>query len=802
MGKLLKIVFGILAALLLAAVLAVGAFALLFDPNDFRGRITVEVRKATGRDLVIGDIKLSLFPTLGARIGKATLSNASGFGDQPFAAVAEADVGVQLLPLILRREVKVSTVALTGLQLDAVKNADGRSNWDDLQKIVETPSAPQPPASGAPAIKSIDISGISIKDASISYTDNQAKTSYKLSRLNLRTGTIRPGSPFDFALDCAISSARPAANANVSLGAKLAFDRAKQRLDGSKIVLKLKAALPDRKFDLELGGNAGADLAKQLFSTDKLTLKLKAELPDMKADVDLSSRLSADLAAKVYKAEKLVASVVAEGRSLPGGKQKADLTGDAIYDGAKGSLKVASLDVLAAGLSATIALDASGLNGETPRFTGPLSVKPFNPRELLALFGTKIETADPAVLKDMSLKAKLDATTSSARFNELVIKLDQSTVSGSAAVTDLATKAAEFTLKLDAIDADRYLAPKSAAQAPAAAPATPAEKAKADAEPLPVDALDALNASGTVDIGKLKLSGVSMANVRLSLDAAKGREKRIGLAANLYGGSMTANTRIAPGARPGYVESLRLNSIAAGPLLKDFTGKESMTGEGNVALDLSSAGKTLGEVKRALNGDVAFNFVNGAVKGFNLGQILRQGQAFMAGQQFNESEPQQTDFTEFAAKGHITNGVLQSDALDAKSPLFRLDGAGKIDLVNQTLDYTAKPTVVNTATGQGGKNLGDLAGIVIPIRVTGSWAAPKYSLDLKTALQQKATEKLRGRLGEQIDKKLGDKLGDSPLKDQIQQGLDSLFGRKRKPEAPPAAAPAPAAAPTPAPPSP
>ena len=795
MGKLLKIVLGIAAALVLVVVLAVGAFALFFNPNDFRGRITAEAKKATGRDLVIGDIKLSLFPTLGARIRNATLSNAPGFGDKPFAAVSEADVGVQLLPLILRREVRVSTIALSGLKLDAIRNADGSSNWDDLQKIGETPASPAQPASDAPAVKSIDISGISIENAALSYTDLQAKTSYTLGKLNLKTGSISPGSPFDIALDFTTSSTQPAVNANVSLGARLALDTAKQQFSAEKIVLKLKAALPDKKIDLELGGNASADLAKQMFATDKLMLKTRIEMPDLKADIDLVSRLSADLALKQYKAEKLAAAINAEGKSLPGGKQKADLTGDAIYDGMKGTLKIASLDVLAAGLSATIALDGSGLNGDAPRFVGPLSVKTFNPRELLALLGTRIETADPSALKEMSLKARLDVTTTSARLNDLVIKLDQSVISGSAGITNLSAQTAEFALKLDAIDADRYLPPKSVAQAPAAAPATPAEKAKADAEPLPVDALDKFDANGTVEIGKLKLSGISMANVRLGIAAAKGREKKIDLAANLYGGSMTTSTRIAPGARPSYVESLRLTSIAAGPLLKDFTGKESMTGEGNVSLEVTSSGKTRGEIKRALNGDVAFNFANGAIKGFNLGQILRKSEAFMAGTPFNDTEPQQTDFTELAAKGHITNGVLQSDALDAKSPLFRLDGAGKVDLVNETLDYTAKPTVVNTATGQGGKDLADLAGIVIPIRVTGSWSAPKYALDLKAALQQKATEKLRGRLGDQIDKKLGDKLGDSPLKDQLKQGLDSLFGRKKKPDAP-APTPAPAPAPT------
>ncbi|MGQ3058836.1 MAG: hypothetical protein ACT6T0_16795, partial [Nevskia sp.] len=149
---------------------------------------------------------------------------------------------------------------------------------------------------------------------------------------------------------------------------------------------------------------------------------------------------------------------------------------------------------------------------------------------------------------------------------------------------------------------------------------------------------------------------------------------------------------------------------------------------------------------------------------------------------------------------------------NAKSPLFRVDGAGKVNLVTETIDYTAKPTIVNTASGQGGKDLPDLAGIVIPIKVSGTFDKPKYSLDLKAALTQKATQglrdqlvgdkgdKLRDKIDTQLEKKLGGELENNPaLKGKLQDGLNSLFGKKKKP-ADTAPAPAPAeAAPAPAP---
>ncbi|HEY0915510.1 MAG TPA: hypothetical protein VGE22_11620, partial [Solimonas sp.] len=127
------------------------------------------------------------------------------------------------------------------------------------------------------------------------------------------------------------------------------------------------------------------------------------------------------------------------------------------------------------------------------------------------------------------------------------------------------------------------------------------------------------------------------------------------------------------------------------------------------------------------------------------------------------------------------------------------------DLVNETINYLAKPTIVNTITGQEGKGLEQLKGIMIPIRLSGNMYKPKVSLDLKAALQQQATEKLRENLKGEEDKlkaKLGEKLGIQTQKDgkpldkqELKQELnnklgDLLFGKKKKQEAAPAPAPA------------
>jgi len=107
MQRPVKIAAGVVAALVVL-VIAVGiVISLVIDPNDYKDEIVQAVKTRTGRDLTIGgDIKLSLFPWLGVELKALELSNAPGFGAQPFARVQAVGVKARLLPL-LRKKLEV-----------------------------------------------------------------------------------------------------------------------------------------------------------------------------------------------------------------------------------------------------------------------------------------------------------------------------------------------------------------------------------------------------------------------------------------------------------------------------------------------------------------------------------------------------------------------------------------------------------------------------------------------------------------------------------------------------------------------
>lgn len=191
--KLLDIILGVAALLIVAAI----AFSLFFDPNDYRERIAEEVRRETGRELVIeGDLGLSLFPSVGIDVGRTTMGNAAGFGDEPFLSFEEARLSVEVIPLLRGEGLRIGAIVLDSFQLNLAVAGDGRNNWQDMVEHAgaQQDAAPEVAADDAAAEAGQDvdlsIASVEISDAAVRYEDAQAGERYSLTDFNFATGKI------------------------------------------------------------------------------------------------------------------------------------------------------------------------------------------------------------------------------------------------------------------------------------------------------------------------------------------------------------------------------------------------------------------------------------------------------------------------------------------------------------------------------------------------------------------------------------------------------------------------------------
>lgn len=329
----------------------------------------------------------------------------------------------------------------------------------------------------------------------------------------------------------------------------------------------------------------------------------------------------------------------------------------------------------------------------------------------------------------------------------LTAKFDETTVKAKAAMTKFDAPRYSFDVDVDKVNLDRYLA-----ASPHAKPA-PGANAKVDVDvPVDLSGLKGLNADGKLAVGALQVQGLKLTEVKAQLRMAGGHADLAPHSAKLYEGTLAgALTLNANGNRIALQESL--SNVAIGPLVRDAAGRDAVEGRGNIALDVTAAGATVNAMKKALAGTARVALRDGALKGINLTEALRKTRAAFgskSAQQQPSDTAQRTDFSEMTASFVIKNGVARNDDLDVKAPVLRIGGAGDIDIGNSRLNYVAKATVVATSKGQGGADLDHLAGLTIPVKLTGPFDAPKYEIDYgalaSDAAKAKAKEKVQQKL--------------------------------------------------------
>ena len=202
MKKTLKILGLMLAVVVGLVITAAIVLPFVFDPNQYKDDIINLVKEKTGRDLKIEKkIGWSFFPRLGVEAGGLELSNAPGFGKEPFANIDAAGMHIEFLPL-LSGKIAVDTVYLHGLSLNLAKNVAGKNNWEDLAAKEAKPAKPEPEKkeSGKPSLAGLSVGRLDIRRTNINWHDAAAGSRLAVHNLELSTGKFVSGEPLDLRL--------------------------------------------------------------------------------------------------------------------------------------------------------------------------------------------------------------------------------------------------------------------------------------------------------------------------------------------------------------------------------------------------------------------------------------------------------------------------------------------------------------------------------------------------------------------------------------------------------------------------
>jgi AsmA protein len=291
-------------------------------------------------------------------------------------------------------------------------------------------------------------------------------------------------------------------------------------------------------------------------------------------------------------------------------------------------------------------------------------------------------------------------------------------------------------------------------------------------DPIHLSGLRAVNADIALNVAGLMMRKIKIGKSAVNVVLKGGRLTTKLNEMALYGGNGTATiTANGATATPAVALKLDLTGLQANPALKDAIDMDKIEGALNANVDVAMRGGNQKAMVSALGGNGKVVFADGAIRGINVGALVRNAASGFLDS--SASEQQKTDFAELSGTFKIVNGILLNDDLKLLSPLLRIGGKGTVDMPKRSVNYRIEPKVVASTKGQGSS--ADTSGIKVPVVVSGPWDNLSYKPDLAGVIDgivkdpKKALEWLKNLIPRQ-----GGSGGALPKPEDV---LKKLFGR-------------------------
>ncbi|MDG1282414.1 MAG: AsmA family protein [Pseudorhodobacter sp.] len=266
--------------------------------------------------------------------------------------------------------------------------------------------------------------------------------------------------------------------------------------------------------------------------------------------------------------------------------------------------------------------------------------------------------------------------------------------------------------------------------------------------PIDVSALGIADATISIAAQSLDLGTAKLGKTQVLMTLVRSRAVFEARELQAYGGQITGNFVVNGRGGLSVGGDLNFAGLSMEPLLKDVADFDRLLGTADFRLKFLGVGNSMAALANDLAGDGQFRFGKGELRGLDLAGMLRNLDMSYMG------EGSKTIFDGMSASFAINKGVLFNEDLMLDAPYVTAKGAGKVGIGARTLDYRVVPVALSKEDGTGG--------ISVPLLIGGTWASPKFSLDLKSLADQKLDEekaRLEAEAKARIEEKAASELG-------------------------------------------
>lgn len=369
--------------------------------------------------------------------------------------------------------------------------------------------------------------------------------------------------------------------------------------------------------------------------------------------------------------------------------------------------------------------------GAAPAVAGRIDLDVPSVRKIAAWAGSPLQ-APGTGFGPLKVTGAIDVKGQTVAFRNAKVQLDDITGGGDLSFDGSGARPMiKASLKLGRLDLNPYLPPESSAVG-GPAPERGAGPSDWSDDPIDLSALNSVDAELDLAVEGLVVRAIKIGESALGVRLRDGTLVTVLEKMALYGGTGTAKLTAGAGkGAPSVALNAALEDFEANPFMKDAMALDRIEGKADSTVSVNTQGRTQREMISALAGNGKITFRDGAIKGINLGAMVRNIKgAFLDS---GASETRKTDFSEMGGTFQIKQGILSNDDLVLMSPLLRLTGKGTVDMPKRRMDYRVVPKVVASSVGQGGE--AGAKGIAVPVNIEGPWHDLSYTPDLSSVLE-------------------------------------------------------------------
>jgi AsmA protein len=137
MGRMTRFALIAIGAVVALVVIVAVCLPLFLNADSFRARIESTLTKSLGRKVTIGKLDLSVW-TGGLVATNSTVADDPAFSTQPFIQAESVKIGVDILPLVLSRQIRIRGFSLQSPKVQLLRAANGTWNYSTIGKAAPT----------------------------------------------------------------------------------------------------------------------------------------------------------------------------------------------------------------------------------------------------------------------------------------------------------------------------------------------------------------------------------------------------------------------------------------------------------------------------------------------------------------------------------------------------------------------------------------------------------------------------------------------------------------------------------------